>query len=56
MGGYFVWHGELSIGALTAFSMYLGQWIWPMFAGWVLALIERGRAAWGRLQPVLMRH
>jgi len=22
-------------------------------AGWVLALIERGRAAWGRLQPVL---
>jgi len=54
LGGYFVWHGELSIGALTAFSMYLGQLIWPMFAaGWVLALIERGRAAWGRLQPVL---
>lgn len=54
LGGYLVWHAELSIGALTAFSMYLGQLIWPMFAaGWVLALIERGRAAWGRLQPVL---
>ena len=54
LGGYQVWHGELTIGALTAFSMYLGQLIWPMFAaGWVLALIERGRAAWGRLQPVL---
>ncbi len=54
LGGYLVWHTELSIGALTAFSMYLGQLIWPMFAaGWVLALIERGRAAWGRLQPVL---
>jgi ATP-binding cassette, subfamily B, multidrug efflux pump len=54
LGGYLVWHGELTIGALTAFSMYLGQLIWPMFAaGWVLALIERGRAAWGRLQPVL---
>jgi len=34
--------------------MYLGQLIWPMFAaGWVLSLLERGKAAWGRLQPVL---
>ena len=54
LGGYLVWQGELTIGALTAFSMYLGQLIWPMFAaGWVLALTERGRAAWGRLQPTL---
>jgi len=54
LGGYLVWHGELTVGALTAFSMYLGQLIWPMFAaGWVLALLERGRAAWGRLQPTL---
>jgi ATP-binding cassette subfamily B protein/ATP-binding cassette subfamily C protein/ATP-binding cassette subfamily B multidrug efflux pump len=54
LGAYLVWQDELTIGALTAFSMYLGQLIWPMFAaGWVLSLIERGRAAWGRLQPVL---
>jgi ATP-binding cassette subfamily B multidrug efflux pump len=54
LGGYLVFSGELSIGDLTAFSMYLGQLIWPMFAaGWVLALLERGRAAWGRLQPTL---
>jgi ATP-binding cassette subfamily B protein/ATP-binding cassette subfamily C protein/ATP-binding cassette subfamily B multidrug efflux pump len=54
LGGYLVWHDALTIGALTAFSMYLGQLIWPMFAaGWVLALMERGRAAWGRLQPTL---
>jgi ATP-binding cassette subfamily B multidrug efflux pump len=34
--------------------MYLGQLIWPMFAaGWVLSLLERGKAAWARLQPVL---
>ncbi len=53
-GGYFVWQDELSIGTLTAFTMYLGQLIWPMFAaGWVLSLLERGRAAWGRLQPIL---
>ena len=54
LGGYLVWQDQLSIGALTAFSMYLGQLIWPMFAaGWVLALFERGRAAWDRLRPVL---
>ncbi|KQW51606.1 MULTISPECIES: ABC transporter ATP-binding protein [unclassified Roseateles] len=54
MGGWLVARGELSIGQLTAFTMYLGQLIWPMFAaGWVLALLERGRAAWTRLAPVL---
>lgn len=54
VGGMLVWQGDLTIGALTAFTMYLGQLIWPMFAaGWVLALLERGRAAWGRLQPTL---
>jgi ATP-binding cassette subfamily B protein/ATP-binding cassette subfamily C protein/ATP-binding cassette subfamily B multidrug efflux pump len=54
LGGALVWQGALTIGALTAFSMYLGQLIWPMFAaGWVLSLMERGRAAWGRLQPTL---
>ncbi|WP_296001240.1 ATP-binding cassette domain-containing protein [Rugamonas sp.] len=54
LGGYLVWQHQLTIGALTSFTMYLGQLIWPMFAaGWVLSLIERGRAAWARLQPLL---
>ena len=54
LGGYLVWQDQLTIGELTSFSMYLGILIWPMFAaGWVLALIERGRAAWARLEPVL---
>ncbi len=53
-GGWLVWRGEMTVGQLTSFGMYLGQLIWPMFAaGWVLALIERGRAAWARLHPVL---
>ncbi|HTJ94629.1 MAG TPA: ABC transporter transmembrane domain-containing protein [Pararobbsia sp.] len=53
-GGYLVWRHELTIGSMTSFSMYLSQLIWPMFAaGWVLSLLERGRAAWGRLGPVL---
>ena len=54
MGGYLVWHEQLSVGTLTAFSMYLGQLIWPMFAaGWVLSLLERGKAAWNRVAPLL---
>jgi ATP-binding cassette subfamily B protein/ATP-binding cassette subfamily C protein/ATP-binding cassette subfamily B multidrug efflux pump len=54
VGGWLVWHDELTVGSLTAFTMYLGQLIWPMFAaGWVLSLLERGRAAWGRLDPLL---
>ena len=53
-GGWLVWQNELSLGQLTSFSLYLGQLIWPMFAaGWVLSLLERGKAAWSRLQPVL---
>ncbi|MGC0153735.1 ABC transporter transmembrane domain-containing protein [Chromobacterium vaccinii] len=54
VGGYLVWQGQLTIGALTSFNMYLVQLIWPMFAaGWVLSLLQRGAAAWLRLQPVL---
>lgn len=53
-GGWLVWRGDLTIGQLTSFSLYLGQLTWPMFAaGWVLSLMERGKAAWARLQPVL---
>lgn len=54
MGGWLVWNGELTVGQLTSFSLYLAQLIWPMFAaGWMLSLLQRGKAAWGRLQPVL---
>ncbi len=54
VGGWLVWHDQLTVGQLTSFSLYLGLLIWPMFAaGWVLSLLERGKAAWDRLQPVL---
>jgi ATP-binding cassette subfamily B multidrug efflux pump len=54
VGGWFVWQQQMTLGQLTAFTMYLGQLIWPMFAmGWVLSLVERGRAAWARLEPLL---
>jgi ATP-binding cassette subfamily B protein/ATP-binding cassette subfamily C protein/ATP-binding cassette subfamily B multidrug efflux pump len=54
VGSWLVWHSQLTLGQLTSFSLYLGQLIWPMFAaGWVLSLLERGKAAWSRLQPVI---
>jgi len=54
LGGYLVWQQQLTIGALTSFTMYLGQLIWPMFAcGWVLSLLQRGKAALQRLQPLI---
>ena len=54
LGGYLIWQGTLSIGLLTSFTMYLGMMIWPMFAaGWVLSLLERAKAAWARLTPIL---
>ncbi|MCC6870730.1 MAG: ATP-binding cassette domain-containing protein [Burkholderiales bacterium] len=54
LGGWLAWRGEVTIGTLTAFTMYLVQLIWPMFAaGWVLSLVQRGKAAWARLDPVL---
>ncbi|MBA2674526.1 ABC transporter transmembrane domain-containing protein, partial [Ramlibacter sp.] len=53
-GSWLVWHGELTLGQLTSFSIYLGHLVWPMFAaGWVLSLLERGKAGWARLQPML---
>ncbi len=55
VGGWLVWQQELTIGELTSFAMYLSQLIWPMFAaGWVLSLLERGKAGWTRLQPTLL--
>lgn len=54
VGGSLVWQQQLTVGELTTFAMYLSQLIWPMFAaGWVLSLLERGKAGWTRLQPTL---
>ena len=54
VGSWLVWHNELSLGQLTSVGLYLGQLIWPMFAmGYVMSLIQRGKAAWERLEPIL---
>jgi ATP-binding cassette, subfamily B, multidrug efflux pump len=53
-GGRMVLAGELSVGAFAAFVAYLGQLVWPTLAfGYLLSVVQRGRASWGRLQAVL---
>ena len=53
-GAWWIHHGELSVGELTSFTMYLGYLIWPMFAfGWTLNLLERGSAAHTRIEALL---
>jgi len=53
-GAVLVERAELTLGQLTSFTMYLGFLIWPMFAyGWLLNILERGSAAWERIQALL---
>lgn len=45
---------ELSLGQLTQFTLYLGQFIWPMLAfGWLFNIMERGRASYDRVSTLL---
>lgn len=52
-GAYLVDKGEITLGDLTAFTMYLGLMIWPMLAfAFLFNILERGSAAWNRLQEI----
>ncbi len=54
-GGSMVLTGELTIGEFVAFNAYLGQLVWPSMAvGFLLAVLQRGRASLVRLQEVLL--
>jgi len=54
LGAVFVVHGQLTIGGLTTFTLYLGQLIWPMLAfGWLFNIVERGRASNDRVRALL---
>ncbi|OON37517.1 multidrug ABC transporter permease/ATP-binding protein [Izhakiella australiensis] len=53
-GSWMVWQGTLTLGQLTSFVMYLGLMIWPMLAlAWMFNIVERGSAAWTRIQALL---
>lgn len=52
-GAYLVDKGEITLGDLTAFTIYLGLMIWPMLAfAFLFNILERGSAAWNRLQEI----
>lgn len=54
-GSGYVIKGELTIGQLTQFTIYLGHLIWPMLAfGWLFNIVERGRASYDRVQSLLL--
>lgn len=53
-GAWLIRQGEMTVGDLTSFIMYLGFLTWPMFAvGWVLNIVERGSAAYARIEQLL---
>ena len=53
-GSWMVWNNIISLGQLTSFVMYLGLMIWPMLAlAWMFNIVERGSAAWSRIQALL---
>src|SRR6185295_11385314 len=54
IGGRQVVQGSISLGDFVAFNVYLSRLTWPMIAlGWVVNLLERGRASMQRLNYIL---
>jgi len=53
-GGRQVVAGAITLGDFVAFTVYLGMLAFPMIAvGWVVNLLERGRASMNRLNHIL---
>jgi ATP-binding cassette, subfamily B, multidrug efflux pump len=53
-GGIRVVRGDLLVADIVAFIAYLNVLAWPTAAfGWMLSLVERGRAAMQRLEEIL---
>lgn len=54
IGGGKVISGEMNLGDITAFIVYLGILIWPMIAfGWVMNIIQQAEASMKRLNKIL---
>ncbi|MBD7908969.1 ABC transporter ATP-binding protein [Sporosarcina gallistercoris] len=53
-GAYLVSKGEMSLGGLVSFNVYLGMIVWPMFAiGELINVMQRGNASLDRVQETL---
>jgi ATP-binding cassette subfamily B protein len=54
VGGYRVMTGHISLGSFVMFNTFMGLLVWPMIAlGWVVNLIQRGNASFGRIREIL---
>jgi len=54
VGGGMVLDGELTVGQFTQFNAYVGSLVWPTMAiGFILSVVQRGRASWARVAEVL---
>lgn len=52
-GGILVLDGTITIGDFIAFNSYLGMLTWPVMAiGWVMNMIQRGKASMDRLNDI----
>jgi len=52
-GGWLNLRGQMNVADLVAFIFYLNVLAWPMAAfGWMISLLERGRAAMERLEDI----
>ena len=52
-GGRALIHGDMTRGEIVAFQGYIAALVWPTLTlGFMLALVQRGRASWGRLETL----
>ncbi|MGN7457991.1 ABC transporter ATP-binding protein [Paenibacillus pasadenensis] len=53
-GGVLVFQGEITLGDLISFNIFLGMLIWPMFAiGELINMLQRGNASLDRVEETL---
>jgi ATP-binding cassette, subfamily B, multidrug efflux pump len=53
-GGYQLLQHRISLGSFVMFNTYMGMLVWPMIAlGWVVNLMQRGTASWGRIMELM---
>ena len=54
IGGRKVMDGTIELGQLVEMTGYLARLVWPTLAlGWMLSLMQRGKASWARLAALL---
>lgn len=54
VGGTKIIDGDMNLGEITAFIVYLGILIWPMIAfGWVINIIQQAEASMKRINKIL---